>query len=214
MELFASESSKFEGALLKLAKYHATSSPNINSSSDGTQSSSKLLLDRIELCYVSWNQSSLLMSLKVAYRPHGNFNLHDLEEALDSILDALLPESDDSGAIDRDVKYVLYPWEGDDKKVARKLISICSCLLADTLDSATLMNTLMDEARKNVSVEFIFLEGKSDHLGDITENINQLVVQIWSVENCSVVFSTSRVSYNIITRWFAELSDDREPSLE
>lgn len=42
-----------------------------------------------------------------------------------------------------------------------------------------------DAADKCVSVEFVFLEHKSSHLGDIAENITNFVKQIGDLENCS-----------------------------
>lgn len=42
-----------------------------------------------------------------------------------------------------------------------------------------------DAADKCVSVEFVFLEHKSSHLGDMAENITNFVKQIGDLENCS-----------------------------
>ncbi|KAK6127911.1 hypothetical protein DH2020_038340 [Rehmannia glutinosa] len=177
-------------SLLQLANYYAVSSPKTNNSFDGTQSNSKPLPDRIGLCYVSRNQISCSDELKIAYNPHGNFNLRDLHHALNNLPTDAFSQSNDSGALCRDLKLadvlsekILYTWGGHDKKIARKVISISSCLV-DTLDSAT-MKALMDAANKNVLVEFIFLEQTSNHLGDITENISHLVKQTGSLKNCS-----------------------------
>ncbi|KAK6153811.1 hypothetical protein DH2020_013450 [Rehmannia glutinosa] len=208
--------------LKQLANYYAVSSPKTNNSFDGNQSSSKPLPDRIGLCYVSRNRISCSDELKIAYNPHGNFNLRDLHHALNSLpTDAFSPESSDSGALCRDLKLadvlsekILYTWGGHDKNIARKVISISSCLV-DTLDSAT-MKALMDAADKNVLVEFIFLEQTSKHLGDITENISHLVKQTGSLKNCS--FQTCvpdlQVLYGLVKRWFRELKDDREGPLQ
>ncbi|KAL6563137.1 hypothetical protein OROHE_005724 [Orobanche hederae] len=178
-------------SLLQLANYYAVSSLMLNSRVCGTQSSSKPLLDRIGLCYVLRNQISCSDELKIAYNPHGNFNLRNLHHALNNLpTDAFSPEANDSGALCRDLKLAdvlseefIYAWGGHDKSIARKVISI-SCCLAGTLDTLT-MKSLMDAADKNISVEFIFLEQTSNHLGDITDDINHLEKQISSLKHCS-----------------------------
>ncbi|KAL6495794.1 hypothetical protein OROGR_030357 [Orobanche gracilis] len=208
-------------SLLQLANYYAVSSLMLNSSVCGTQSSSKPLLDRIGICYVLRNQISCSDELKIAYNPHGNFNLHNLHHALNNLpTDAFSPEANDSGALCRviDLKLadvlseeIIYAWGGHDKNIARKVIAI-SCCLAGTLDSLTMKSLMVgqificlftspaltfivdyklwgvysqDAADKNISVEFIFLEKTSNHLGDITDDINHLEKQISSLKHCS-----------------------------
>ncbi|KAL6539085.1 hypothetical protein OROGR_011734 [Orobanche gracilis] len=180
-------------SLLQLANYHAVSSLMLNSSVCGTQSSSKPLLDRIGLCYVLRNQISCSDELKIAYNPHGNFSLRDLHHALNNLpTDAFSPEANDSGALCRGIdlkladvlsEEIFYSWGGHDNNIARKVISI-SCCLAGTLDSLT-MKSLMDADDKSISVEFIFLEQTSNHLGGITDDINHLEKQISSLKHCS-----------------------------
>ncbi|KAI3463511.1 hypothetical protein Pfo_020174 [Paulownia fortunei] len=209
-------------SLLQLANYHAVSCPKINNSFDGTQSNSKPLLDRIGLCYVLRNRISCSDELKIAYNPHGNFNLRDLHHALNNMpTDAFSPESNDSGALCRDLKLadvlcgkILYTWGGHDKNVARKVIWISSCLVG-TLDSVT-MKALTDAADKCVLVEFILLEQTSSHLGDITENFNHFVKQIGSLRNCSfqICVPDIQVLSGLVKRWFLELKDDREEPLQ
>ncbi|GFQ01943.1 hypothetical protein PHJA_002338200 [Phtheirospermum japonicum] len=204
-------------SLLQLANYYAVSRSKINNRSDGTQSSSKPLLDRIGLCYVSRNRISCSDELKIAYNPHGNFNLRDLHHALNNLpIDGFSPESNDYDLKLADVlsEKILYTWEGHDKNIARKVISISSCL-AGTLDSVT-MKALMDAAEKNVSAEFVFLERTSNHLGDTTGSVNHLVEQIRSLKNCS--FQTCvpdpQVLYGLVKRWLRELKDDRDELLQ
>ncbi|KAG8388179.1 hypothetical protein BUALT_Bualt02G0098900 [Buddleja alternifolia] len=209
-------------SLLQLANYYAISYPKINSSGDTTQSNSKPLFDRIGLCYVFRNRISCSDELKIAYNPHGNFNLRDLHHALNNLpMDAFSPESNDFGAVCKELKLadvlsdkVVYACGGHDKNVARKVILISSCLV-DSLDSVN-MKALMDAGDKRVSVEFIFVEQTSSHLSDITENINHFGKQIASLENCS--FQTCvpdlQVLLGLAKRWFQELKDDVEEPLQ
>lgn len=104
---------------------------------------------------------------------------------------------------------VLYSWGGKD--IVRKVI-VLSSLLPESINSA-LKETLMvraicitkvwilylfgfveitlnivlyqDAADKCVSVEFILLEQRSNHLSDIRENINSFSRCISDLDNCS-----------------------------
>ncbi|KAL0464021.1 UNVERIFIED_CONTAM: hypothetical protein Slati_0289700 [Sesamum latifolium] len=209
-------------SLSQLANYYAVSCRKINSSSDSTHSTAKPLLDCIGLCYVLRNRTSCSDELKIAYTPHGNFNLRDLHHALNNLpTDAFLPEYNGSVCIYKDLKLAdvlsektIYAWGDHDKNVARKVIFISSCLVG-TLDSGT-VKALMDAADNRVSMEFILLEQTSSYLGDFTENINHFVKQIGSLKNCS--FQTCvpnlQVLHGFAKRWFQELKDDREEPLQ
>ncbi|KAL3655118.1 hypothetical protein CASFOL_000904 [Castilleja foliolosa] len=202
-------------SLLQLANYYAVP---CSKNSDETQSSSKPLLDSIGICYVWRNLISGSDELKIAYNPHGNFNLRDLHHALNNLpTDAFLPDSNGFDLKLADVlsEKLLYTWEGHDKNVPGKVISISSCLAGGTLDSVT-MKALMDVADKNVSVEFVFLERTSKHLGDTTESVNLLIEQISSLKNCS--FQTCvpdpQVLYGLVKRWLRELKNERDELLQ
>ncbi|KAK4414054.1 hypothetical protein Salat_2818200 [Sesamum alatum] len=209
-------------SLLQLANYYAVSCQKINNSSDSTHSISKPLLDRIGVCYVLRNRTSCSDELKIAYNPHGNFNLRDLHHALNNLpADAFLPEYNDSVCEYKDLKLAdvlsektIYTWGDHDKNVARKVIFISSYLVG-TLDSVT-MNALMDAADKRVSMEFILLEQTSSYLGDFTENINHFVKQIGSLKNCSfqTCLPNLQVLHGLAKRWFQELKDDMEEPLQ
>ncbi|KAL2234524.1 UNVERIFIED_CONTAM: hypothetical protein Sindi_1184600 [Sesamum indicum] len=209
-------------SLLQLANYYAVSCRKINNSSDSVHSTSKPLLDCIGLCYVLRNRTSCSDELKIAYAPHGNFNLRDLHHALNNLpTDAFLPEYSNSVCIYKDLKLAdvlsaktIYAWGDHDKNVARKVIFISSCLV-DTLDSVT-MKALTDAVDKRISMEFILLEQTSSYLGDFTENINHLVKQIGSLKNCSfqTCVPNQQVLHGFAKRWFQELKDDKEEPLQ
>ncbi|PIN16431.1 hypothetical protein CDL12_10919 [Handroanthus impetiginosus] len=207
-------------SLLQLANYYAVSSQKVDNNFRGTQPNSKPLLDRIGLCYVLRNRISCSDELKIAYNPHGSFNLHDFHHAVNNLpTDAFFPESHDCGALylklaDVLSEKVVYTWGGRNKNVATKVILISTCRVG-TLDSVT-MKALMDAADKSVLVEFILLEHTASHLGDVTENINHFVERISSLKHCS--FQTCvpdlQVLYGLAKRWFQELKDDRKDSLQ
>ncbi|GER49113.1 meiosis 1 arrest protein [Striga asiatica] len=205
-------------SLFQLANYYAVSLPKINNGIDGGHSSAKALLDRIGICYVSRDRVSCADELKIAYNPHGNFNLRDLHHALNNVpTDAFSLQSSDSGALCRDLKLVdilseesLYTWGGHDKNIARKVISISSSLTG-ALNSETI-KALMDASDKNVIVELIFLERTLNHHG----GIDQLVKQIDSLKNCSFqsLIPDLQVLHGLVKRWLRELIYDREEPLQ
>lgn len=132
-------------SLFQLANYYAISSPKISNYVDGTESNSKLLPDRIGLCYIVRNRISCSDELKIAYKPQGKFSLRDLHGALSNLpLDAFCPESNDSGALCKDLKLAdvlsektVYTWGVQDENVKRKVILISSSLVG-ALDSETM----------------------------------------------------------------------------
>ncbi|EYU24548.1 hypothetical protein ABFS82_04G115000 [Erythranthe guttata] len=209
-------------SLLQLANYYAVSCPKIDNSSRGIQSQSKTLLDRIGLCYVLRNRISCSDELKIAYSPQVNFNLRDFHHAVNSLpTDAFFSESNDSGALCKDLKLTdvlseknVYSWGNRDRNIGKKVILISSYLVG-TLDSAT-MKALMDASDKCVSVEFILLEQASSQLGDITDDISHFVEQIGFCKNCS--FQTrvpdKHVLQCLTKRWFEDLKDDRKEPLQ
>ncbi|GFZ17283.1 hypothetical protein Acr_26g0005530 [Actinidia rufa] len=173
-------------SLLQLANFYAVSA------SIGQRSCSKSLSDRIGLCYILKDRISCLDELNVAYTPGGNFNLRDFHHAVNNLPnDVFLPELNDSGALSYcDMKLtsilgnvILYSCGGHEKDVARKVILISSCVVKN-LDSV-MKEALMDAADNCISVEFLFLEQQSSHLGDLSENISKFVKHISDLENCS-----------------------------
>ncbi|KAL3818456.1 hypothetical protein ACJIZ3_004361 [Penstemon smallii] len=208
--------------LSQLGNYYAVSSSKFSKDCDSTQS--KPLLDRIGLCYVFRDRISCSDGLKIAYNPHGNFNLRDFHHAVNNLpTDAFSPESNDSGALylklaDVLSDKILYTWGGHDENVARKLILISSCPV-NTLNSVT-VKALMDAAEKCVLVEFVFLEQTSHYLGEIPVNIN-FIEQISSLTNCSfrtyipeIESADVQVLSGLAKRWFQELKDDREEPIQ
>ncbi|KAA8540588.1 hypothetical protein F0562_024493 [Nyssa sinensis] len=204
-------------SFLQLANFYAISAPI------GERPCSKPLSDRIGLCYVLKNRFSCSDELKVAYSPRGNFSLLDFHHAVNNLpTDAFLPEFNKSGALScGDVKLssilsdkVLYSWGSHEKDIARKVILISSCLV-DNLDP-DMKKILMDAADNFVSVEFILLEQKSSHLGDIPENINNFVKHICDLENCSfqTYLPDAQVLCGLVKRWLHELKDDMEEPLQ
>ncbi|XVF54813.1 hypothetical protein PTKIN_Ptkin05aG0211900 [Pterospermum kingtungense] len=200
-------------SLLQLANFYAIPS-NWRSKSDS-------LRDRIGLCYVIKNRISSSDELKVAYSPRGQFSLRDFHHAVNSLpTDSFSPEISGSGSIScHDVKLasvlsdqVLYSWGGKD--IVRKVIVLSSCL-PENIDSA-LKETLMVAADKCVSVEFILLEQRSNHLSDIRENINSFSRCISDLDNCSFQSCLPEVKlfHGLVKRWLQELRDDMEEPLQ
>ncbi|KAL3529024.1 hypothetical protein ACH5RR_008346 [Cinchona calisaya] len=207
-------------SLLQLANYYAIYSPSSSNSSSRT--GSKPLPDRIGLCYIFTDRISCSAELKVAYSPRGSFNLRDFHHAVNNLpADAFSPEYDISGAFScPDLKIssilsgkVLYSWGEHDKDITRKVFLITSCTVQH-LDNDT-KKALTDAAEMCVSVEFIFIEHKSNHLGDDAENINHFVKQIIDLENCSFrsYLSDAHVFSGLAKQWFQELKDDVEELL-
>ncbi|KAH6771968.1 hypothetical protein C2S51_010372 [Perilla frutescens var. frutescens] len=209
-------------SLFQLANYYAISSPKINDYVDGTQSTSKPLPDRIGLCYIVRNRITCCDELKIAYNPQGKFSLRDLHRALSNLpVDAFCYESNDSGAICKDLKLThvlsektVYTWGDQDKNVERKVIFISSSLVG-ALDSVT-VKALTDAADKCVLVEFILLEQTSTHFDDSSENAKLFVKQIDSLKNCSLQTCVPglQVLYGLAKRWFQELKDDKAVPLQ
>ncbi|XVE56470.1 hypothetical protein DITRI_Ditri04bG0012700 [Diplodiscus trichospermus] len=169
-------------SLLQQANFYAISS-NWRSKLDSVR-------DRIGLCYVIKNRISSCDEPKVAYGQRGNFSLRDFHHAVNSLpADSFSPEITDSGSLScHDMKLesllsdqVLYSWGG--KEIVPKVI-VLSSFLPENVDSA-LKETLTDAADKCVSVEFILLEQRSNHLIDIRENINNFARCISDLDNCS-----------------------------
>ncbi|GLT39900.1 hypothetical protein SLA2020_140660 [Shorea laevis] len=196
-------------SLLQLSNFYAVSSP--------WRSQSESLRGRFGLCYLFKNTVSSSDELKVAHSPRGNFSLRDFHHAVNNLpTDAFLPEISGSGSLcSRDVKLssvlsdqVLYSWGGKD--IVRKVIFLSSSL-PQKVDSA-LKKTLMDAADKCVSVEFILLEQKSNHLVDIRESINSFVSSISDLDNCSFqsFLPDVKVFHSLIKRWLQDLKDDME----
>ncbi|PSR89390.1 Sperm protamine like [Actinidia chinensis var. chinensis] len=200
-------------SLLQLANFYAVSAPI------GQRSCSKFLSDRIGLCYILKDRISCLDELKVAYTPRGNFNLRDFHHAVNNLPnDVFLPELNDSGALSYcDMKLtsilgnvILYSCGGHEKDVARKVILISSCVVKN-LDSV-MKEALMDAADNCISVEFLFLEQQSSHLGDLSENISKFVKHISDLENCSfhAYLPDAQVLCGLIKGWLQELKDDMD----
>ncbi|KAK8537752.1 hypothetical protein V6N12_043900 [Hibiscus sabdariffa] len=200
-------------SLLQMANFYSISS-NWRSKSDS-------LRDRIGLCYVIKNRFSSSDELKVAYSPRGDFSLRDFHHAVNSLpTDSFSPEINESGSTSLyDVKLasvlsdqVLYSWGGRD--IVRKVIVLSSCL-PETMDSS-LKETLTDAADKCVSVEFIFLEQRSNHLSDIRANINTFSRCISDLDNCSFQCCLPEVKafHGLVKRWLQDLRDDMEEPLQ
>ncbi|XWS51533.1 hypothetical protein CRYUN_Cryun12cG0184200 [Craigia yunnanensis] len=200
-------------SLLQLANFYTISS-NWRSKSDS-------LGDRIGLCYVIKNRISSSDELKVAYAPRGDFSLRDFHHAVNSLpTDSFSPEINDSGSLScHDVKLasvlsdqVLYSWGGKD--IVRKVI-VLSSFLPKNIDSS-LKETLMDAADKCVSVEFVLLEQKSNHLSDIRENINTFARCISDLDNCSFQSNLpeEKVFHGLVKQWLQDLRDDMEEPLQ
>ncbi|KAK8657856.1 hypothetical protein V6N13_036075 [Hibiscus sabdariffa] len=200
-------------SLLQMANFYSISS-NWRSKSDS-------LRDRIGLCYVIKNRFSSSDELKVAYSPGGDFSLRDFHHAVNSLpTDSFSPEINESGSTScYDVKLasvlsdqVLYSWGGRD--IVRKVIVLSSCL-PETMDSS-LKETLSDAADKCVSVEFIFLEQRSNHLTDIRANINTFSRCISDLDNCSFqcCLPEVKVFHSLVKRWLQDLRDDMEEPLQ
>ncbi|XVF08560.1 hypothetical protein REPUB_Repub07fG0013700 [Reevesia pubescens] len=200
-------------SLLQLANFYTISS-NWRSKSDFHR-------DRIGLCYVIKNRISSSDELKVAYSPRGDFSLRDFHHAVNSLpTDSFSPEINDSGSLScQEVKLgsvlsdeVLYSWGGKD--ILRKVI-VLSSFLPENIDSA-LKETLMDAADKCVSVEFILLEQRSNHLSDIRENINTFSRCISDLDNCSFqsYVPEVKVFHGLVKRWLQDLRDDMEEPLQ
>ncbi|KAL2462271.1 hypothetical protein Adt_45691 [Abeliophyllum distichum] len=208
-------------SLLQLANYYSISAPKINDNCNRIRS--KSLRDRIGLCYVFKNRISCSDELKVAYNPSVNFNLRDFHHAVNNIPnDAFSPEFDKSGALCcKDLKLsdvlsnkVIYSWGGNDKDISRKIILLSSCIV-ESLDYVT-KTALTEAAEKCVSVEFVFLEQNSSHLGDSTENINNFIKQIGCLENCSfrTYLRDLHALIGLVKRWLQELKEDVEEPLQ
>nr|KJB51322.1 hypothetical protein B456_008G212000 [Gossypium raimondii] len=107
---------------------------------------------------------------------------------------------------------VLYSWGGRD--IVRKVIVLSSCL-PETIDSA-LKETLTDAADKCVSVEFILLEQRSNHLSDIRANISTFSRCISDLDNCSFrcCLPEIKVFHGLVKRWLQDLRDDMEEPLQ
>ncbi|GMJ00152.1 hypothetical protein like AT5G07380 [Hibiscus trionum] len=200
-------------SLLQMANFYSISS-NWRSKSDS-------LRDRIGLCYVIKNRISSSDELKVAYSPRGDFSIRDFHHAVNSLpTDSFSPEINESGSTScYDVKLasvlsdqVLYAWGGRD--IVRKVIVLSSCL-PETMDSS-LKETLTDAADKCVSVEFIFLEQRSNHLSDIRANINTFSRCISDLDNCSFqcCLPEVKVFHGLVKRWLQDLRDDMEEPLQ
>ncbi|MBA0718453.1 hypothetical protein Golax_006200 [Gossypium laxum] len=189
------------------------------------------LRDRIGLCYVIKNRISSSDELKVAYGPRGDYSLRDFHHAVNSLpTDSFSPVINESGSISCyglalslsrcfDMKLasvlsdqVLYSWGGRD--IVRKVIVLSSCL-PETIDSA-LKETLTDAADKCVSVEFILLEQRSNHLSDIRANISTFSRCISDLDNCSFqcCLPEIKVFHGLVKRWLQDLRDDMEEPLQ
>ncbi|MBA0863628.1 hypothetical protein Goshw_023785 [Gossypium schwendimanii] len=192
------------------------------------------LRDRIGLCYVIKNRISSSDELKVAYGPRGDYSLRDFHHAVNSLpTDSFSPVINESGSISCyglalslsrcfDMKLasvlsdqVLYSWGGRD--IVRKVIVLSSCL-PETIDSA-LKETLTDAADKCVSVEFILLEQRSNHLSDIRANISTFSRCISDLDNCSFqcclpALTEIKVFHGLVKRWLQDLRDDMEEPLQ
>ncbi|XP_022735961.1 uncharacterized protein LOC111289299 isoform X2 [Durio zibethinus] len=204
-------------SMLQLANFYTVSS--------NWRSKSGPLRDRIGLCYVIKNRISSSDELKVAYGPRGDFSLRDFHHAVNSLpTDSYSPEINDSGSLPcHDMKLasvlsdeVLYSWGGKD--IVRKVI-VLSSFLPENIDSA-LKETLMDAADKCVSVEFILLEQRSNHLSDIRENINTFSRCISDLDNCSfqsylpATVTEVKVFHGLVKQWLQDLRDDMEEPLQ
>ncbi|KAL2478977.1 hypothetical protein Fot_47991 [Forsythia ovata] len=207
--------------LKQLANYYSISAPKINDNCNRIRS--KSLRDRIGLCYVFKNRLTCSDELKVAYNPSVNFNLRDFHHAVNNIPnDAFSPEFDKSGALCcKDLKLsdvlnnkVIYSWGGNDKDISRKIVLLSSCIV-ESLDYVT-KKALTEAADKCVSVEFVFLEQNSSHLGDSTENINNFIKQIGCLENCSfrTYLPDLYTLLGLVKRWLQELKEDMEELLQ
>ncbi|OMO52314.1 hypothetical protein COLO4_37286 [Corchorus olitorius] len=162
-----------------------------------------------------------LKQLKVAYGPRGDFSLRDFHHAVNSLpSDSFSPEINDSGSLScHDMKLasvlsdkVLYSWGGKD--FIRKVI-VLSSTLPDNIDSA-LKETLMEAADKCVSIEFILLEQRSNHLGDIRESINRFSRCVSDLDNCSFhsYLPEVKVFHGLVKQWLQDLRDDAEEPLQ
>ncbi|KAK5777273.1 uncharacterized protein LOC108479427 isoform X1 [Gossypium arboreum] len=200
-------------SLLQMANFYTISS-NWRNKLDS-------LRDRIGLCYVIKNRISSSDELKVAYGPRGDYSLRDFHHAVNSLpTDSFSPVINESGSIScYDMKLasvlsdqVLYSWGGRD--IVRKVIVLSSCL-PETVDSA-LKETLTDAADKCVSVEFILLEQRSNHLSDIRANINTFSRCISDLDNCSFqcCLPEVKVFHGLVKRWLQDLRDDMEEPLQ
>ncbi|XP_021287234.1 uncharacterized protein LOC110418755 [Herrania umbratica] len=200
-------------SLLQLANLY-TVSWNWRNKSDS-------LGDRIGLCYVIKNRISSSDELKVAYNPRGDFSLRDFHHAVNSLpTDSFSPELNDSGSLSCHVMklssvlsdQVLYSWGGKD--IVRKVIVLCS-FLPENIDSG-LKETLMDAADKCVSVEFVLLEQRSNHLSDIRENLNSFARCISDLDNCSYqsYLPEVKVFHGLVKQWLQDLRDDTEEPLQ
>ncbi|KAG4171207.1 hypothetical protein ERO13_A12G195100v2 [Gossypium hirsutum] len=200
-------------SLLQMANFYTISS-NWRNKLDS-------LRDRIGLCYVIKNRISSSDELKVAYGPRGDYSLRDFHHAVNSLpTDSFSPVINESGSIScYDMKLasvlsdqVLYSWGGRD--IVRKVIVLSSCL-PETIDSA-LKETLTDAADKCVSVEFILLEQRSNHLSDIRANINTFSRCISDLDNCSFqcCLPEVKVFHGLVKRWLQDLRDDMEEPLQ
>ncbi|XP_039001373.1 uncharacterized protein LOC120127586 [Hibiscus syriacus] len=200
-------------SLLQMANFYTISS--------SWRSKSDSLRDRVGLCYVIKNRVSSSDELKVAYSPRGDFSLRDFHHAVNSLpTDSFSPEINESGSTScNDVKLasvlsdqVLYSWGGRD--IVRKVIVLSSCL-PETMD-CPLKETLTDAADKCVSVEFIFLEQRSNHLSDIRANINTFSTCISDLDNCSFqcCLPEAKVFLSLVKRWLQDLRDDMEEPLQ
>ncbi|EOY22695.1 Uncharacterized protein TCM_014790 [Theobroma cacao] len=200
-------------SLLQLANLY-TVSWNWRNKSDS-------LGDRIGLCYVIKNRISSSDELKVAYSPRVDFSLRDFHHAVNSLpTDSFFPEINDSGSLSCHAMklasvlsdQVLYSWGGKD--IMRKVI-VLSSFLPENIDSA-LKETLMDAADKCVSVEFVLLEQRSNHLSDIRENINSFARCISDLDNCSFqsYLPEVKVFHGLVKQWLQDLRDDTEEPLQ
>ncbi|KAG9146889.1 hypothetical protein Leryth_005187 [Lithospermum erythrorhizon] len=207
-------------SLLQLANYYATYVPI------GQRHKVKPdpLLDRIGLCYVYRNRSSLAEELKVAYCPRGNFSLRDFHHAVNNIpADAFSYERINSGSLGCNVDLklqsllhdqLLYSWGGQNKDVTKKVILISSYVV-EKLDSLA-RQALMDAADKCISIEFIFFEQDSSCLLDLPESINNFFKQIGDLENCSFrsYLPDAQIYLRLVKQWFQELKEDIEEPLQ
>ncbi|XP_051119517.1 uncharacterized protein LOC127243504 isoform X2 [Andrographis paniculata] len=206
--------------LLHLANYYAIMFQDGDCTSAVAQSKTKFVHDRIGLCYIFRNRISCSDELKIAYNPHGNFNLRDLHHALNNLpTDVFCPESYDPGILYEKLADFLsgksvYNWGDNDKSVSRKVILISSCCIG-TMESTT-MKALVDAGEKCVMVDFILLKQTSSLTGDNSENINHFAKQIASLKNCSfqTCFPNLHALYGLAKRWFLELKDDEEEPLQ
>ncbi|XP_057948272.1 uncharacterized protein LOC131143927 isoform X2 [Malania oleifera] len=202
-------------SLLHLANFYAISSRR----SERRQSQS--LADGIGLCYVLFNRISGSDELKIAYTPRGNFSIRDFHHAVDSLpSDAFSPQFNHSATLcSRDVKLssilsdeVLYLWGGKD--IMRKVIFLSSCLV-EKMDSDA-RKSLMDAADKCVTVEFVLLEQKSSHIGDVLDGVNNFIKHISDLENCSfqICLPDVRVMSGLVRQWLLELKEDMEDPVQ